>query len=142
MKREERVKRYMEILNKNEKNNSSRNWEILDELSDDELFNDTKIEECIKLITEINKRLENNINKYPDYIMEYVRQNLGLDKYDTSEDKDINEMSKSDIFEKVCNWNNLYWYSEYIKSWVKDIYGIDLDKEWYITLIDNWLRQF
>ena len=89
MKREERVKRYMEILNKNEK----------------------------------------NINKYPDYIMEYVRQNLGLDKYDTSEDKDINEMSKSDIFEKVCNWNNLYWYSEYIKSWIKDIYGIDLDKE-------------
>ena len=129
MKREERVKRYMEILNKNEKNNCVKNWEIFDELSDDELFDDTKIEECIKLITEINKRLENNINKYPDYIMEYVRQNLGLDKYDTSEDKDINEMSKSDIFEKVCNWNNLYWYSEYIKSWVKDIYGIDLDKE-------------
>ena len=129
MKREERVKRYMEILNKNEKGNCVKNWEILDELSDDELFDDTKIEECIKLITEINKRLENNINKYPDYIMEYVRQNLGLDKYDTSEDKDINEMSKSDIFEKVCNWNNLYWYSEYIKSWIKDIYGIDLDKE-------------
>ena len=129
MKREERVKRYMEILNKNEKNNCVKNWEILDELSDDELFDDTKIEECIKLIAEINKRLENNINKYPDYIMEYVRQNLGLDKYDTSEDKDINEMSKSDIFEKVCNWNNLYWYSEYIKSWIKDIYGIDLDKE-------------
>ena len=129
MKREERVKRYMEILNKNEKGNCVKNWEILDELSDDELFDDTKIEECIRLITEINKRLENNINKYPDYIMEYVRQNLGLDKYDTSEDKDINEMSKSDIFEKVCNWNNLYWYSEYIKSWVKDIYGIDLDKE-------------
>ena len=129
MKREERVKRYMEILNKNEKNNCVKNWEIFDKLSDDELFDDTKIEECIKLITEINKRLENNINKYPDYIMEYVRQNLGLDKYDTSEDKDINEMSKSDIFEKVCNWNNLYWYSEYIKSWIKDIYGIDLDKE-------------
>ena len=129
MKKEERVKRYMEILNKNEKGNCVKNWEILDELSDDELFDDTKIEECIKLITEINKRLENNINKYPDYIMEYVRQNLGLDKYDTSEDKDINEMSKSDIFEKVCNWNNLYWYSEYIKSWIKDIYGIDLDKE-------------
>ena len=129
MKREERVKRYMEILNKNEKGNCVKNWEILDELSDDELFDDTKIEECIKLIAEINKRLENNINKYPDYIMEYVRQNLGLDKYDTSEDKDINEMSKSDIFEKVCNWNNLYWYSEYIKSWIKDIYGIDLDKE-------------
>ena len=129
MKREERVKRYMEILNKNEKNNCVKNWEIFDELSDDALFDDTKIEECIKLIAEINKRLENNINKYPDYIMEYVRQNLGLDKYDTSEDKDINEMSKSDIFEKVCNWNNLYWYSEYIKSWVKDIYGIDLDKE-------------
>ena len=129
MKREERVKRYMEILNKNEKGNCVKNWGIFDKLSDDELFDDTKIEECIKLITEINKRLENNINKYPDYIMEYVRQNLGLDKYDTSEDKDINEMSKSDIFEKVCNWNNLYWYSEYIKSWVKDIYGIDLDKE-------------
>ena len=129
MKREERVKRYMEILNKNEKNNCVKNWEIFDELSDDELFDDTKIEECIKLITEINKKLENNINKYPDYIMEYVRQNLGIDKHDTSEDKDINEMSKSDIFEKVCNWNNLYWYSEYIKSWVKDIYGIDLDKE-------------
>ena len=129
MKREERVKRYMEILNKNEKNNCVKNWEIFDKLSDDELFDDTKIEECIQLINKIDEQLENNSNKYPDYIMEYVRQNLGLDKYDTSEDKDINEMSKSDIFEKVCNWNNLYWYSEYIKSWVKDIYGIDLDKE-------------
>lgn len=129
MKREERVKRYMEILNKNEKNNSSRNWEILDELSDDELFNDTKIEECMKLITKIDERLENNPNKYSEHIMEYVRQNLGLDKYDTSKDNDINEMSKNDIFERVCNWNNLYWYSEYIKSWIKDIYGIDLDEE-------------
>ena len=129
MKKEERIKRYTEILNKNKKNNSVRNWGIFDKLSDDELFDDTKIEECIQLINKIDEQLENNSNKYSECIMEYVRQNLGLDKYDTSEDKDINEMSKSDIFEKVCNWNNLYWYSEYIKSWVKDIYGIDLDKE-------------
>ena len=37
MKREERVKRYMEILNKNEKNNCVKNWEIFDKLSEDEL---------------------------------------------------------------------------------------------------------
>ena len=129
MKKEERIKRYMEILNKNKKNNSVRNWGIFDKLSDDELFDDTKIEECIQLINKIDEQLENNSNKYSECIMEYVRQNLGLDKYDTSKDEDINKMSKNDIFEKVCNWNNLYWYSEYIKSWIKDIYGIDLDKE-------------
>lgn len=129
MKKEERIKRYTEILNKNKKNNSVRNWGIFDKLSDDELFDDTKIEECIQLINKIDEQLENNSNKYSECIMEYVRQNLGLDKYDTSKDEDINKMSKNDIFEKVCNWNNLYWYTETIKFWIKDIYNIDLNEK-------------
>lgn len=66
---QERVNRYIEILDKEGKVNSSRNWGIFDKLSDDELSDDLKITECIKIINKCDKRMENNPNKYPEEIM-------------------------------------------------------------------------
>lgn len=127
MTRQERVKRYMEILDKYDEGNSGWNWRILDQLSDKELFDENAVLEKINIIREHSERLENPTNKYPESIMENVRQRLGLEAYDTSKDDIINEMTADVVFEHVCNWNALIGYANTIKTWVKDIYGIDLD---------------
>jgi hypothetical protein len=37
--------------------------------------------------------------KYPNYIMQKVRQRLGIEENDTSRDADINNMSKDEVFQ-------------------------------------------
>lgn len=66
------------------------------------------------------------MNKYPDYIMCYVRQNLDLQPDDTSEDDAINAMDESEVFSRVCDWNGLLGYGNTIRIWIKDIFGKDL----------------
>lgn len=127
MTRQERVKRYMEILDKYDEGNSSWNWGILDGLSDAELFDKNKVVEKINIIQKHQERLENNSNKYPESIMECVRQRFGLEKYDDSRDEEINQLSQDEVLEHVCNWNGLLGYSSTIKSWIGDIYKINLD---------------
>lgn len=65
--------------------------------------------------------------KYFSYIMEAVRQNLGLEADDISMDDEIAEMSKDEILSRVCNWNGLLNYGCTVREWVVDIWGIDLD---------------
>lgn len=126
MTRQERVKRYMEILDEHDEGNSGWNWDILDKLSDKELFEENAILEKIAIIRAHSDRLENPTNKYPESIMEDIRMRLGLEKYDTAKDDQINEMPKDVIFSMVCNWNGLLGYDSTIKTWIKDIYGIQL----------------
>lgn len=66
-------------------------------------------------------------NKYPEDIMEILRQRLGLEEDDTSRDSEINTYTPSEAFEEVCNWEGFLGYASTIKSWIEDIYGIDLD---------------
>lgn len=66
------------------------------------------------------------MNKYPEYIMCYVRQHLGLNPNDTSEDDAINAMDESEIFSRVCDWNGLLGYGDTIRVWIKDVFGKDL----------------
>ena len=65
--------------------------------------------------------------KYPENIMEDVRERLGLESDDDSRDKEIMEMSKDKILDEVVKWNGLINYGDTIKNWVQDIYNIDLD---------------
>ncbi len=67
------------------------------------------------------------MNKYSDDIMEAVRQNLGLEADDESRDDEINDMSRQEILECVCNWNGLINYADTIREWIENIWGIDLD---------------
>lgn len=127
MTRQERVKRYMEILDEYDEGNSGWNWDILDKLSDKELFEEDAILKKITIIREHSDRLENPTNKYPESIMEDIRMRLGLEKYDTAKDEQINEMPKDVIFSMVCNWNGLLGYDSTIKTWIKDIYGVELE---------------
>lgn len=126
MTRQERVGKYMEILEKHDEGNSSWNWGILDELTDEELFDENKVVEKINIIQEHQIRLENNSNKYSESIMECVRQRWGLEKYDDSKDEEINQLLPDEVFEHVCNWNGILGYATTIKSWIGDIYKIDL----------------
>lgn len=126
MTRQERVSKYMEILDKHDEGNSLWNWEILDELSDQELFDENKIVEKMRIIQKHQTRLENNLNKYPESIMECVRQRWGLEKYDDSRDEEINELSPDEVLEHVCNWNGLIGYASTIKAWIGDIYKLKL----------------
>lgn len=128
MTRQERVKKYMEILNKYDEGNSFYNWDILDSLSDEELSDEYRVLEKIHIIREHQKRIDNNPNVYSEEIMEYVRQRLGLEKYDCSRDKEINLMSSDEVLDHVCNWNGLLGYTDTIKSWIRDIYDINLLK--------------
>lgn len=66
-------------------------------------------------------------NKYPEHIMQQVRQNLDLEEDDTNEDQYINSMGKEEIFERVCTWNGLLGYADTIKNWIEDIYEIEIN---------------
>jgi len=126
MTQQERISKYMEILDKYDEGNSFWNWEILDQLSEQELFDENKIAEKMCIIQKHQSRLENNPNKYPESIMECVRQRWRLEKYDDSRDEEINELSPDEILEHVCNWNGLIGYASTIKSWIEDIYKLKL----------------
>lgn len=97
----------------------------LDDYIDDAV---AAIPERIESIESSDARLENNPGKYPERIMRDVRAGLWLDEYDDSRDAEINAMSPDEVFDSVCEWNGLVHYSGIIKSWIKDIYRIDLDK--------------
>lgn len=66
------------------------------------------------------------MNKYPNYIMEAVRQNLGLEKDDISKDEYINNMEESEILEKYLTWNGIIGYGNMIIELIQDIYNIEL----------------
>ena len=60
MTQQERISKYMEILDKYDEGNSFWNWEILDQLSEQELFDENKIAEKMCIIQKHQSRLENN----------------------------------------------------------------------------------
>ncbi len=64
--------------------------------------------------------------KYRNYIMEKVRQHLGLEYYDTSRDAEINDMAHNDIFYHCLEWEGIIGYDLTIRGWVVDIYGVTL----------------
>ena len=67
--------------------------------------------------------------KYPENIMRIVKGSLDLEFDDISRDREIEAMSKQEVFSRVCDWEGLIDYDSTIKSWIKQIYGIDLNKE-------------
>lgn len=81
-------------------------------------------------VKEIIDRYENNSsNKYSEDIMTQLRQRRGLEKYDISEDEEINNMSKEKVFSDLFGWNGLRGWDYTIKNWIKEVYGIKLDDE-------------
>ena len=65
---------------------------------------------------------------YPENILRLVCQNLDLEPTDTSMDEEINNMSRNEVLNRVCEWEGLIGYGRVIREWIKDIYGVDLDR--------------
>lgn len=130
MNGQERFKKVMEILDKNNLCNNTINHRIFEKhCKNEDLENENIITEVVQIIRDCEERRESeDKNKYPEYIMEFLRQRKGLNEYDISEDKDINTLTANEALDEVCNWNGLIHYANTIKGWVKDIYKIDLDK--------------
>jgi hypothetical protein len=68
------------------------------------------------------------MENYSHSVMSRVRQQIGLeDEDDTSRDGEIQQMSKSEVFEKCLLWEGILGYDSLILNWVKDIWGVELD---------------
>ena len=65
---------------------------------------------------------------YPENILRLVRQNLDIESTDTSMDEEINNMSRNEVLNRICEWEGLIGYGRVIREWIKDIYGVDLDR--------------
>lgn len=44
-------------------------------------------------------------NKYPESIMQAVRQNMGLEATDTSKDEIINKLPSDAVWHRFCTWH-------------------------------------
>jgi len=64
---------------------------------------------------------------YPEWILKNIRQNLGLEPDDTSQDDEINAMSKQEVFERYLTWQGIIGYSDRIISVIETIYNVELD---------------
>ena len=65
--------------------------------------------------------------RYPEYIMQKLRQRRDLEPEDKSEDEDINAMSPNEALDEVCMWEGLIDYGSTIREWVSDIYNVELE---------------
>lgn len=76
-----------------------------------------------------NDDVSNHCDKrtYGSEVMETVRQCLGLEEDDMSEESYIMAMDKKDVFRKYCEWNGLLGsWSEKLLNIVEEIYGIQI----------------
>ena len=72
-------------------------------------------------------RLENSKYRYPKNIMSTIRQYHGMDNMDTSRDEEFGSYIPNKVFEVVTKYAGLTNFSDTIKNWINDIYGVDLD---------------
>lgn len=74
---------------------------------------------------EIKKKLD-----YPEYILRCLRQRLGMNPDDTSQDEMFQSMEPKRVFGEVVHWNGLLGgYDRTIIKWIKDIFGVDLHEQ-------------
>lgn len=52
--------------------------------------------------------------KYPDEVMAALRQEMGLEENDISQDHLINEMSTTEILRKYLHWEGIIGYTDNI----------------------------
>ena len=67
---------------------------------------------------------------YNEDVMSAVRQSIGCyDGDDTSKDKEIETMSREEVFERYCKWNGLMgnWYQTLINA-IESIFEVDLSE--------------
>lgn len=71
--------------------------------------------------------------KYSEFIMRNVRQNLGLEKDDTSRDDEVMEMSGYEILDRYLKWEGIIGYAGDILNVVSEAFPEATD-----AIDDNW----
>ena len=64
--------------------------------------------------------------KYPEYIMETVRQRLGIEKGNTTKDDYINGLKENKVVEMYLSWKGIIGYGNMIINLIEDVYGVKL----------------
>ena len=64
--------------------------------------------------------------KYPKDIVEDVKMYKETNDGSIFEDADIDALSRDEVFKCIIEWDGLIGYLNKIKTWVRDIYGVDL----------------
>jgi hypothetical protein len=95
MTREARIQRYCQILNGNGEANSSTNWGFLDELTDEDLFNEEKIAECMMKIR------HGMHNRYYVYAFKNANGAVTVINYAADNGKVNNFLSAFDVWGKL-----------------------------------------
>lgn len=67
------------------------------------------------------------MKKYDECIMEELRQRKGLEPNDKYFDDEIMSMSKEEALDEICTWNGLIGFGSTVKTWVEEIYRVNLD---------------
>lgn len=67
------------------------------------------------------------MKKYPEYIMRNLRERLGVNSKDTSQDEEIMSMSKETVLDEYLNYEGIIGYGGQIKDLVEMIWGIELE---------------
>lgn len=66
--------------------------------------------------------------KYPREIIEDVKSYKETNDGSIFDDADVEALSRDEVFKCVVEWDGLIGYLSKIKSWIRDIYGIDLNR--------------
>jgi hypothetical protein len=127
MSENERFSKVMKILAKYGIGNSCLSHAAFDDFSESDLDNEEKIQVAIKKIQTYDDRVNSGKNRYPEYIMQCLRRRRRLAEYDVSQDDEICAMDPNEAFEDMCAWNGILGFSNSIKDWVQDIYGVGLE---------------
>lgn len=64
--------------------------------------------------------------KYSERVMRNVRQNMGLEPNDTSEDKFIEALGRHEVLDKFLTWEGIIGYTNKIEDAISNIYGVNL----------------
>lgn len=65
--------------------------------------------------------------RWPENVMEMIRQRLDLEEDDASRDDEINAMSPMEAFEHVLLWEGIIGHTYYIVQWVNDLFNVNLE---------------
>lgn len=68
---------------------------------------------------------------YPENILSKLREYYGLEDDDTHMDQELQELSPSEAFEKVMDFEGIIGYSGLVLRWIEDIYKVRLDYSVY-----------
>lgn len=75
----------------------------------------------------MNGILKNNNDQYSEAVMEAVAEILGEPQHQNKHV--LNKLyAPNEIFEAVLEYEGFIGYGTKIRGWIKEIYGIDLDK--------------